>query len=350
MKKYISIVLAVLTVLTVLPLTLAGCTQGEKVINLLNWGEYLEQSVKTKFKEKTGITIRETNVTSNEDMLIKLEQEDCPFDLCIPSDYAVERLIKGGWLAEINYDNIPNIKNIDSDYRNLVFDPDNKYSVPYTWGALGILYNTKMVDEEDLGSWDILWNEKYSGEIYMYDSIRDAMAAALGYCGYSINTTNTDELKAAADALIAQKPLVKAWVTDDVKDNMIDETGALALVYSGDAVWCTDEEEGNTDLDFFIPKGSNIYFDNLVIPKNSKKKDLAEQFINFLLEPDIGSLNTEYIGYSTPNTAVLDELGDDWKSNHIFNPAKEELVDLEIFRDLGENIKLYQNEWDRVHH
>ncbi|MCR5611688.1 MAG: spermidine/putrescine ABC transporter substrate-binding protein [Clostridiales bacterium] len=347
MKKYISAILAALFVVTMLPLALVGCA-NEKTLNILNWGDYLDKDVKNEFKKRTGITIKETNVTSNEDMLIKLEQEDCPFDLCTPSDYAIERLIKGGWLAEINYDNIPNIVNIDEYYRNLPFDPDNKYSVPYTWGVLGVLYNKTMVDEADLGSWDILWNEKYSGQIFMYDSIRDTMAVALGYCGYSINSTDPDELKAAADALIAQRPLVKAWCTDDIKDNMIDGTGALAVVYSGDAVWCTEPEEGNTDLDFFCPEGSNLYFDSMVIPKNSKKKDMAEQFINFLLEPEIAARNTEYIGYSTPNKEVIPLLGEDWENNHIFNIPHEELATLEIFRDLGDDIKLYEAEWDRV--
>ena len=343
MKRTIVFLLIAVMMLSVLPLASVGCMNSATTINLLNWGDYLEPELKTEFKKLTGITIKEKNVTSNEDMLVLLQQEDCPYDLCIPSDYAVERLIKGGWLAEINHDNIPNLVNIDPDYLDLPFDPGNKYSVPYTWGVLGVLYNKTMVDEEDLGSWDILWNPKYANQIYMYNSIRDTMAVALGYCGYDINTVNPDEINAAADALIAQ-----TWLEDDIKDSMINGSGALAVVYSGDAVWCADPDEGNPDLDFFVPEGSNIYFDNMVIPKNSQKKELVEQFINYLLDPEVAARNTEFVEYSSANAKVLDILGDDWKNNHTYNIPKEDLETLVIFRDLDANMELYDAAWDRV--
>lgn len=323
--------------------------QPEKTLNLLNWGDYLAPELKAEFKRLTGITIKEKPVTSNEEMMIQLEADDCPYDLCIPSDYAVERMIAENRLAEINHANIPNLKHIGERFLDLDFDPGNKYSIPYTWGVLGIIYNKTMVDEADLGSWDILWNEKYSQQIIMYDSIRDTMAAALRYCGYDINTENPDELKEAADALIAQRPLVKAYLTDDVKDSMIQGSGALALVYSGDAVWCTDPDEGNTDLGFFIPEeGSNIYFDNIVIPVNSSKKEMAEQFINFLLDPEIAAKNTEFIGYSSPNAEVLDLLDEWFVNNAAYNISQEDTVNCVIFRDLGDKINLYNNEWDRI--
>lgn len=348
MKKTVSIILAIAMIAAIIPMSF-GCS-SEKTLNLLNWGDYLEPSLKDKFKEQTGITIKENFVTSNEEMLIKLEAEDCPYDLCIPSDYAVERLISENCLAEINFENIPNYKYIGEDFRNLDFDPENKYSVPYTWGVLGILYNSKMVDESDIGSWDLLWNDKYAGQVYMYDSIRDSMAAALRYCGYDINTDNPDELEKAADALIELNPNIKAWLTDDVKDNMTLEKGAIALVYSGDAVWCSEPEEGNTDLKFYIPEeGSNIYFDNIVIPVNSTKKDMAEQFINFLLDPENAVVNTEFIGYSSANSEVINLIGQAWVDNPAYNiPIAEAKKNCVIFRDLGSKIELYNKQWDRV--
>ncbi len=347
MKKIIAVLLCAAITLVALP-ALTGCTSGD-TLYVLNWGDYLEDSLKDRFKKEYGVTIKEKTVTSNEEMLVLLEADDCPYDLCIPSDYAVERLISGGRLSAINKSNVPNIENIDDRFMDLAFDPNNTYSVPYTWGVLGVLYNKTMVDESDLGSWDILWNSKYSNKIYMYDSIRDSMAVALLYLGYDINSTDEAELNAAADALIAQKPLVKAYLTDDVKDSMILGDGALAVVYSGDAVWCCDPDEGNPDLDFFVPEsGSNIYFDNMVIPVNSQKQELAEKFVNFLLDPEIGAINTEYIGYSSPNAAVLPLLDKYYQNNPIFNISDGIVARCVVFRDLGTNIALYSKAWDRV--
>lgn len=349
MKKILSVILAAAMLAALVP-ALVSC-DSSKTLNMLNWGEYLDPELKTEFKKRTGITINEKTVTSNEEMLKLLEANDCPYDLCIPSDYAVQRLIKGGKLAEINYDNIPNIKHIDERFIKISagFDPDNKHSVPYTWGVLGIMYNTTMVDEADIGSWDLLWNEKYSGQIFMYDSIRDAMAAALCRKGYSINTVNADEINEAANDIIAMNPHYRGWVTDQVKDDMIDGKGAIALVYSGDAVWSMEPNEGNEDLAFFVPEeGSNIYFDNMVIPVNSKKKDMAEQFINFLLDPEIAAQNTEFVYYTSPNTGVPALLGEFLSNCSAYNITDDEVQRCEIFKDLGDSIKLYNDAWDRI--
>ena len=352
MKKIIALVLTVIMALSILPL-LAACNKAN-TINLLNWGDYLDPELIDAFKKATGYTVKETNVTSNEEMLIQLDQDDCPYDMCIPSDYAVERLISKGRLAQIDFNNIPNIQYIDKDLLKKceVFDPGNKYSVPYTWGILGIMYNTKMVDEADIGSWDLLWNEKYAGQIYMYNSIRDSMAAALIKCGYDINTDKESEINEAADALIElrQKGIVKAWLTDDVKDNMVNEDGAIALVYSGDAVWSMNTEDGgNEDLSFYVPEeGSNIYFDNIVIPANTKKKDIVEKFINFLLDPDNAAKNTEFIGYSSPNTEVASRIDEFFTKNPAYSFTEEQKNSCTIFRDLGDKVEMYEKAWDRV--
>lgn len=344
MKKLVSLLLAAAMLALVVPV-FTGCS-SDKTLNLLNWGDYLEPSLKDEFKRRTGITIKEKVVTSNEEMMIQLQADDCPYDLCIPSDYAIERMIGEGRLAKIDCSSLKNYENIGEAYRNLAYDPTNEYSVPYTWGVLGILYNKTMVDEADLGHWNVLWNEKYKDEIYMYDSVRDAMAAALIYCGYDINTDNADEIKQAADALIEQKPLVKAYLTDDVKDSMIQGSGALALVYSGDAVWCMQENE---DLGFFVPEeGSNIYFDSIVITATSSKKEMAEQFIDFMLEPEVAAKNIEFIGYSSANTKVLDILGDEWANNTAYNVPEEAVKKSVIYRDLSDKIDIYNAQWDRI--
>ena len=352
MKRIIALALTVIMALSILPL-LTACNKAN-TINLLNWGDYLDPELIEAFKQQTGYTVKETNVTSNEEMLIQLDQDDCPYDMCIPSDYAVERLISKGRLAQIDTNNIPNMKYLDKDLLSKceVFDPGNKYSVPYTWGILGIMYNTKMVDEADIGSWDLLWNEKYAGKIYMYNSIRDSMAAALIKCGYDINTDKEDEINEAADALIElrQKGIVQAWLTDDVKDNMVNEDGAIALVYSGDAVWSMNTEDGgNEDLSFFVPEeGSNIYFDNIVIPANSKKKAIVEQFINFLLDPENAAKNTEFIGYSSPNTEVADKIDEFFTKNPAYSFTEVQKNSCTIFRDLGDKVEMYEKAWDRV--
>lgn len=349
MKKLIAVLLTAALVFAFVP-ALTACNSAN-TLNLLNWGEYLDPELKDAFHQATGITIKERNVTSNEEMLVQLEADDCPYDLCIPSDYAVERLIANNRLAPINYDNIPNITNIDPKFMQLSeeFDPGNKYSVPYTWGVLGIMYNTTMVDEEDIGSWDLLWNEKYSGKIFMYDSIRDAMAAALCKCGYDINTQDEYEINEAADMLITMRPIVKAWLTDDVKNQMIGASGAIALVYSGDAVWCMEPEEGNSDLSFYVPsEGSNIYFDNIVIPANSQKKDMAEKFINFLLDPEVAAQNTEFIGYSSPNMAVNSRIDEYFINCPAYNIDEDAIGRCTIFHDLGSKIEIYEAAWDRV--
>lgn len=316
-------------------------------MNLLNWGDYLDPVIKEQFRSRTGITIRETKVESNEDMFEKLSRKNCPYDLCIPSDYVVEALIDDGLLAELDKSRIPNLKNIAEEYLDREFDPGNRYSVPYTWGVLGLLYNKETVDEDDVYSWDVLSSPKYSGSIYMYDSLRDTMAVALGRLGYSMNTTDPIEIKEAGDSLAELLPAVKGWGTDDNKDAMIEGEGAIAMLFNGDAVWC-NEEDPDHELGFFVPEGSNIFIDNLVVPIGAKHKKNAEKFISFLLEPEIAAKNTEYVGYSTPNAAALEILGDEWKNSAVFLIPKERLQTLEFQHDLGDAFPLYEEQWNRI--
>lgn len=325
-----------------------GCSKSDKTLYVLNWGDYIDEDLLARFTEETGIEVKYTTMASNEEMLIKLQGEDTIYDVCFPSDYIVEKLVAKDLLHELNKENIPNLKNIDEKFLDLSFDPGNKYSVPYMWGTVGIMYNKTMV-KEPVTSWNILWDEDYAGKIFMYDSIRDTIGLTLIKLGYSINTREESHILEAQEALIAQKPLVKAYLGDAIKDSMIAGEGALSVVYSGDAVWCTDEEEGNPDLAYAVPEeGSNIWFDNIIIPKASDNTEAAEMFINFLCDAEVAKQNTEYIGYSTPNKAALSLMDSEWLENEIYNPSDEVIERCEVFHDLGEFTEVYSKAWDKI--
>ena len=286
---------------------------------------------------------------TNEIMYPKIQSGAIAYDVVCPSDYMIQRMIENNLLEEINYDNIPNLKYIDQKYMDLAkgFDPDNKYSVPYLWGTVGILYNKKMVDEP-IDSWGVLWDEKYKDSILMQDSVRDAFGVALKYLGYSLNSTDLDELQAAKNLLIEQKPLVQAYVIDQVRDKMIGNEAALGVIYSGEALYCQQE---NPNLDYVIPKeGSNLWIDSWVIPKNAENKEHAEEFINFLCRPDIAKMNFEYITYSIPNSAGQALIEDDYMRNStIAFPDIDQLKNCETFNFLGdENEALYNELWREV--
>ena len=341
MKK-IALVLAILLVGT-----LFGCAAKEdsNTLYVLNWGDYIDEALLTQFEEETGIQVNYTTMATNEEMMVKLEEADCIYDVCFPSDYIIERLIQKDLLHELNKDNIPNLQYIDERFLDLDFDPENKYSVPYMWGTVGILYNTTM-EQEPVTSWDILCDETYADQILMYDSIRDTIGVALMKLGYSINTRNEADIQAAEEALIAQKPIVQAYLGDPIKDRLISGGAAMGIVYSGDAMWCMYE---NPDLAYAVPEtGSNLWFDNIIIPKTSDNTEAAEAFINFLCDPEVAAQNAEYIGYSTPNAAALEILGEEYINDPTYNPPQELLDKCEIFHDLGDFITVYNDAWNRI--
>lgn len=322
-----------------------GGSSGRVTINVLNWGDYIDEELLVQFEEETGIHVEYTTMANNEEMLVKLSSKDSIYDVCFPSDYIIEKLIAQDMLHEIDKSNIPNLKNIDERFLDLDFDPGNKYSIPYMWGTVGILYNTKKVQEE-VTSWNILWDQKYKGQILMYDSIRDTIGITLIKLGYDINTRDEAHIKAAEQALMEQKPLVLAYLGDNIKERMIANGGALAVVYSGDAVWCIEE---NPDLAFAVPEeGSNVWFDNIIIPKTSKHAPEAEAFINFLCDAEVAKANTEYIGYSTPNKAAFELLDPEYKEDEVYNPSQEILDKCSLFHDLGDFITVYNDAWNHV--
>ena len=237
------------------------------------------------------------------------------------------------------------MSNIDSRFLDLSFDPDNTYSIPYMWGTVGILYNTTMVSSP-IDSWTSLWDEQYSGEILMYDSMRDTIGITLKMLGKDINTRDAADVLAAQEALIAQKPLVRAYLTDDIKMELINGSAAMGVVYSGDAVYCIGE---NPDLAYVVPKeGSNVWFDNMIIPKSASHKTEAEQFINFLCGAEVAAQNSDYIGYSTPNAAALQLMGSDYIDDPTFNPSQEVLDLCQIYHDLGDFVSVFSDAWTKV--
>ena len=320
---------------------------GEKVI-VYNWGEYLDPKTIELFEEETGISVTYEEYETNEIMYPKIVSQAIAYDVVCPSDY-IQRMIENDLLAEINWDNIPNIKNMDPTYmeQSKSFDPKNKYSVPYCVGTVGILYNKSMV-KEPVDSWDILWNPKYKDSILMQDSVRDAFAVALKRLGHSINSTEVDQLAAAAEDLMEQKPLVQAYVVDQVRDKMIGNEAALGVIYSGEAGYTKRE---NPDLEYVIPKeGSNVWIDSWVIPKNAQNKENAEKFINFMCRPEIALMNFEYLTYSTPNLKAREMIEDEEiRNSKILFPEPEDLSNCETFQFLGDDVDSYYNElWNKV--
>lgn len=326
----------------------AAASNGEVVV--YNWGEYIDPETITMFEEETGIKVVYDEFETNEIMYPKVEAGASKYDVICPSDYMIRKMIDNDLLAELNFDNIPNAKaNIGSQYweQSKGFDPENKYSVPYCWGTVGILYNKTMVDDP-VDSWSILWNEKYADNILMQDSVRDAFMVALKLNGNSMNSTDPDELAAARDLLIAQKPLVQAYVIDQVRDKMIGGEAALGVIYSGEAIYTQRE---NPDLEYVIPgEGTNVWIDSWVVPKNAPNQANAEKFIDFMCRPEIALMNFEYITYSTPNDAARELIeDDDIRNSTIAFPDLSQYDNLETFSYLGEEgDSLYNSMWKEV--
>lgn len=334
-----------LVLILVMGIILVGCGDKRPTINVYNWGDYIDKDVIRDFEKEHNIKVNYSMFATNEDLYVKLKQGGSSYDVIFPSDYMIERMIREDMLLKLDKNNIPNINNIDEKFFNLDFDLSNKYSVPYMWGTVGIIYNKTMVDDV-VDSWDILWNEKYKKQIIMLNSQRDTLAVALLKLGYSMNTRDIDQLEKAKQELIKQKPLVYAYQGDEVKDAMIGGDAALAVVWSGDAVAMIRD---NPDLAYAIPKeGTNLWFDSMVIPSTAKNKEGAEAFINFMCRPDIAARNTDYIGYSTPIPKAIEMLPDDIKNSKVAYPSDGEIKNTEIFKDPMDIIQEYDRIWTEI--
>lgn len=324
---------------------LSACGEKTPSINVYNWGDYIDMDVVRDFEKEFGIKVKYDTFATNEDLYVKLKQGGSSFDVIIPSDYMIERMIREDLLTKLDLNNIPNLAEVDSKFLNLDYDPTNEYSVPYMWGTVGIIYNRTMIDGK-LTSWSDLWNEKYKGQIVMLNSQRDTIAVALKKLGYSMNTRNIDELEAAKVELIKQKPLVDAYLGDDIKGVLVSGDAAIGVVWSGDAIAMIRD---NPDLEYIIPKeGTNLWFDSMVIPKGAKNKEAAEKFINFMTRPDISARNTDYIGYSTPIPKAIEMLPEDIKDSEVAYPSEEVLKNTEIFKDPMDIITVYDRIWTEL--
>ena len=315
-------------------------------ISVYNWGDYIDTDVLDIFTEETGIDVIYEVFETNEDMYAKIAMGGSSYDVIIPSDYMVERMIQENLLQKINWENIPNVANIDPRFLHESYDPDAAYSVPYTWGTMGILYNTEMVYEEPT-SWQTLLDDNYFMDMLMLNSPRDTLGIALIMAGHELNSTDPDDLQDAKDILIQQKPMVLAYVVDEVKDKMIAGEASVALVWSGDATFCMAESD---ELNYVVPEeGSNIFFDSICIPANARNVSGAEKFIDFLCRADIAAKNYEYVGYAIPNTAAIELLGaEEYNASPVNNPPQDVLDKCEVFKYLGDETKLYDQIWTEI--
>lgn len=336
MKRLFSALLCLLLIVCMLPVPVHA---AENEITVYNWGQYISDGtddsldVIAAFEEATGIKVHYMTFDSNESMYTKLKTGGASYDVIIPSDYMIAKLIEEDMLEPLDFSNIPNYVNIDEAFRDQSYDPDNTYSVPYTWGTVGLIYNTQYVSDEDAESWSCLWNSKYAGKLLMFDNPRDAFAIAESLLGYSLNTEDFNELKNCADLLAQQKPVLQGYVMDQIFDKMQRGEAWAAPYYAGDYLTMVEE---NPDLAFSHPKeGFNIFIDAMCIPKGCRNKAGAEAFINFLCDPEISAANLDYIGYSTPISAAKEYLDEEVTSSPVSYPDDETLARSESFAALG---------------
>lgn len=314
-------------------------------INVYNWGEYIPDgseegtlSLNDEFTRLTGIRVNYSTYATNEELYAKLKGGGSSYDVIVPSDYMISRMIKEDMLESLDFSNIPNYKNIMQKFLSPEYDPQARYSVPYTWGTVGIIYDTTAIDGEDIG-WDILWDEQYTDSVLMFDNPRDAFAIAENLLGISLNSEDTSELRRAAEKLTEQKKIVQAYVMDEIFDKMGAGEAIIAPYYAGDAVTLMDDFE---NLGFVIPEsGTNLFIDAMCIPRGSRNKEAAEMYINFMCEADAAYAVSDFIGYSTPNQKAYDMLDDEVKNDGISYPDDEFIAEkTTIFRNLSDEANL----------
>ena len=350
-KKLLTWILLALAALILPGCSLSGEEDSdEDTVYVYSWGDYLAPEAIDQFEEETGIRVTLDEYDTNESMYPRVSEGAVRYDVICPSDYMIQKMIGDGLLRPLDMEMLPNAKKYigkEFFHQSRIFDPENRYSVPYCWGTVGIMYNRSVV-KEPVESWSILWDEKYKGEILLQDSPRDAFMVPLKLLGYSLNTGNKWELMEAQKLLIEQKPLVQAYVIDEAKDKMVSGEAAMGVVFSGEALLMILE---NPDLEFVVPKeGTNFWIDSWVIPKNAEHLENAHKFIDFMCRPDIALMNFEHLGYSTPNVAVRDLVEDEEvRDSEVAFPSPEMYVGQETYRYLGKEMdRLYSNLWIQV--
>ncbi|WJY28879.1 ABC transporter substrate-binding protein [Sporosarcina trichiuri] len=324
---------AVILMIVNAQLAKSGSQAGGNTLTVYNWGEYIDPDLIKQFEQETGMNVIYETFDSNEGMMGKIEQGGTSYDITVPSEYMVEMMREKDLLIPLDYSKIPNFKNIDPYFTDLPFDPDNKYSIPYFWGTLGIAYNPSLLDGQTFESWDNLWDPSLKQEAVLVDSAREVIGMGLNSLGYSLNSTNPAELREATDKLKTLSPNIKAVIGDEVTQMMMNNEAAVSLIWSGQAA---DMMSENEDITYVVPEeGSNLWFDNIVIPRTVKNIDGAYEFINFMLRPDVAAQNADYVGYSTPNMKALDLMDPEVTSDERYYPDEQAREHLEVYKDLG---------------
>ena len=316
MKKMMTLFCLILT----LALCLCGCGGSDSLtLNVYNWGEYISDGSEDSYDtilefenwyEETygqSVTVNYTTFASNEDMYSKISSGAVSYDVIFPSDYMVARMAEEGLLVPLNFDNIPNYQYIDENFRDLYYDPENQYSVPYTYGIVGVIYNANVVDAADVGTWDLLWNEKYADSIVQFNNSRDAFGTAMYRLNLDVNSSDKAVWDQAYNALLEQRPLVYSYVMDEIFNMMQSGEAAVGAYYAGDYFTMRDAQAENVDLQFYYPERTNYYIDAMCIPTCTQNQELAEIFINFMLSRDAAVANAEYTCYASPNRLVYDD-------------------------------------------
>lgn len=330
-----SIIVIISIVLLIVNAKLSGGSSrsGTDTVTIFNWGEYLDPDLIKQFEQETDMKVVYETFDSNEAMMTKIEQGGTTYDIAVPSEYAIEKMKDAGQLLPIDHTKLPNLQNVDPYFLDLPFDPRNEYSIPYFWGTLGIAYNPELLEGQTFESWEDLWDPSLRQEVVLVDSAREVIGMGLNTLGYSLNSTNEGELQEAAEKLITLSPNVKAIIGDEITQLMVNGEAAVALTWSGQAA---DMMADNENIDYSIPEeGSNLWFDNMVIPKTAANVEGAHAFINFMLDAEVAAQNAEYVGYSTPNLAALDFMDPGMTGDERYYPDEAARDHLEVYRDLG---------------
>jgi spermidine/putrescine transport system substrate-binding protein len=315
---------------------------GGNTLTVYNWGDYIDPALIKKFEKQTGLKVIYQTFDSNEAMMAKIAQGGATFDVAVPSEYAISKMKEEGLLIPLDHSKLPNLKYINQRFLNLSFDPGNRYSVPYFWGTVGIVYNPSMLGGKKITSWNDLWDPDLRNQILLVDGAREVIGMGLNSLHYSLNDTNKEHLQEAKEKLDRLVPNVKAIVGDEIKMLLANEEAAIGVVWSGDAAEIIAE---NDKLDYVVPKeGSNLWFDNMVIPKTAKNIEGAHAFINFMLDPKNAAQNAEYVGYSTPNEKALDYMPKEITEDKRFYPDFDSIGNLEVYENLGKRMLAYYNE------
>lgn len=347
MKKLIQALAAVLIVSFALLYIVSGLNSSQgytsgNTLTIFNWGDYIDADLVDKFEQETGIKVIYETFDSNEAMMTKIEQGGTAYDIAVPSEYAIEKMKEEHLLLPVDHSKIPNLKYIDPRFMDLPFDPENEYSIPYFWGTVGILYNTDILGDKKITSWNDLWDPELKNQILLIDGAREVMGMGLNSLHYSLNDKDKDHLIEAKEKLDRLTPNIKAIVGDEIRMLMENDEAGIGVVWSGTAQELMWEKD---NLEYVVPEeGSNLWFDNMVIPKTAKNPEAAHQFMNFILDPENAAQNTEYVGYSTPNKEALKYMDEETISDERFYPDEEMTARLEVYENLGKRMLAYYNE------